>query len=155
MSVRHLRREFQFVVVNGDSMNPTFQHGDLVVARRRVPSVSRGDAVVFTVNRSDYEDQRSSVAGRRLKRIVAVGGDRAPELLPEALRRRHGGSVPRGHIALAGDAPVSEGSAQFGYINVARIESVVIGRVRRRRPQTVSHDQARSASADYFSTLGP
>lgn len=131
--LQRLRSVFQFVVVNGESMCPTLRHGDLVVGRRDARSVSRGVIVVFTVRPDDYEDRSPAPPNRRVKRIVATAGDRAPATLPERLRSLHNGFVPAGHIALAGDAPVSEGSAEFGYINVGRVESVVVKRLRRGR----------------------
>jgi signal peptidase I len=127
-----LRRKFQFVVVCGESMAPTLHHGDLVLGRRRVPAVSTGDLVVFPVFPDDYED--GVLPGRpwrRVKRVVAVAGDSAPSSLPASLRRLYDGAVPEGHVALDGDALVSEGSAQFGYIGVERIESTVVRRLRR------------------------
>ncbi len=133
--VRRLRRVFQFIVVNGESMRPTLRHGDLLVGKRRIASVSRGDVVVFTVHPDDYGDRELAAPARRVKRIVAVAGDRAPAMLPERLRRQHGEVVPDGHVALAGDALVSEGSAQFGYIDVMRVESVVVRRLRRGRAE--------------------
>ena len=132
-------------------MSPTFRDGDLVVGRRRVPAVSRGDAVVFTIYPSDYRNdvRRASDVppnrivlpggtqgdeewlSKRLKRVVAVAGDPAPATLPPALQGRHDGLVPAGHIAVAGDNPKSEGSAQFGYVQIERVESVVVRRLRK------------------------
>lgn len=130
-AVRLLRREFQFVVVRGESMAPSLRHGDLVLGRRRIRTVSTGDVVVFPVFPDDYEDGLfRGPPLRRVKRVVAVAGDPAPASLPASLRRLCDGAVPDGHVALAGDALVSEGSAQFGYIGVERIESTVIRRLR-------------------------
>lgn len=152
IAMTQLRRRFQFAVVNGESMNPTFRHGDLVVGRRDVAILIAGDAIVFTIHPSDYrqtvgpeetDDAPKRIVlprdglgrtwlGKRLKRVIAVAGDPAPLGLPETLRRRHGGLVPAGHVAVAGDNPLSEGSAQFGYVDVRRVESVVIRRLQRR-----------------------
>lgn len=109
--------------------------------------------MIFTIQQDDYQTnptvpklnpRRDSFATRvisdepflprRVKRLVAVAGDRAPAFLPEALRAQHDGVVPVGHIAVAGDNPHSQGSAQFGYVNVDRVESVVIARLKRGRP---------------------
>jgi signal peptidase I len=134
-----MRSQLQFALVVGESMSPTFNHGDVVIGRRRIAVVSRGDAVIFRVEPSDYGDrgsageQYSAWLTRRVKRTVAVPGDRAPTSLPEVLRQQHGGRVPVGHIAVAGDNPHSEGSAQFGYVGVERVESVVLGRLRKGR----------------------
>lgn len=142
--VRHVRQEFQFIVVSGGSMAPTLRHGDLVVGRRRFVAVSRGDVVVFAVRPSDYGENRITVtSGRRVKRVVAVAGDHAPTSLPEALRQRHDGIVPAGHMSLAGDARVSEGSTEFGYIDVQRVESVVIRRLWKRGPQAMTNGPGR------------
>lgn len=128
-----LRRRYQFVVVTGGSMAPTFQHGDLVVGRRKVSAISKGDAVVFRVYPTDYDnlEHPETWLSRRVKRVVATSGDRAPITLPPTLRREHHGLVPIGHFAVAGDNPNSEGSAQFGYVAIDRIESVVVRRLRR------------------------
>lgn len=127
-----LNREFQFVVVHGASMRPTLNHGDLVVGRRTFTTVSRGDVVVFRVVPDDYQSDVSLGAlRRRVKRVAAVAGDPAPTSLPSRLRRLHNGLVPEGHVALVGDALVSEGSGQFGYIPIGRIESVLVRRLRR------------------------
>jgi signal peptidase I len=129
-----VRRRFQFVVVTGGSMRPTFHHGDLLVGRRNVTTLSRGDAVVFRVYPSDYpnlRDPRSAWLSRRVKRVVATSGDRAPAALPPTLRQRHDGVVPPGYFAVAGDNPNSEGSAEFGYVAVDRVDSVVVRRLRR------------------------
>jgi signal peptidase I len=127
-----LRRHFQFVVVRGESMAPTLSHGDLILGRRRFPKVSRGDIVVFSVYPGDYFSEMTlGSLQRRVKRVVATSGEPAPPSLPASLRCLHDGNVPDRHVALAGDASVSEGSAQFGYIGVDRIESVVVGRIRR------------------------
>lgn len=146
LAVMCARREFQFAVVTGESMSPTFHHGDLIIGRRHTGALARGDVVVFTIDRSDFEelgrraswDAEAEPTGlnRRVKRIVAIAGERAPASLPRVLRERHGGRVPLRHIAVAGDSPNSQGSAQLGFIDVDRVESVVISRLRRRSYQT-------------------
>jgi signal peptidase I len=139
VAMRCVRSQFQFARVVGESMSPTFHHGDLVIGRRHIPGVSRGDAVIFRVESSDFGDDGSAVwqgstwLSRRVKRIVAVAGDRPPASLPQGFQRQAGGRVPAGHVAVAGDNPHSEGSAQFGYVGVERVESVVIGRLRKGR----------------------
>lgn len=120
-------------------MSPTFHHGDLVIGRRDFPAVSAGEAVIFRVEPTDYGDdaaaavQSSAWLGRRVKRVIAVAGDFAPTSLPQGFQRQAGGRVPAGHVAVAGDNPHSEGSAQFGYVGIERVESVVLGRLRRGR----------------------
>jgi signal peptidase I len=142
VALRCVRGQLQFALVVGESMSPTFHHGDLVIGRRRVVSVTRGDAIIFSVEPSDHGDsgdglpadeQGSARLRRRLKRIVAIEGDQAPSSLPQILRQRHHGRVPPGHVAVAGDNPHSEGSAQLGYVEVEQVESVVIGRLRKGR----------------------
>jgi signal peptidase I len=166
LTVNRLRRTFQFVVVNGESMRPTFRDGDLVVGRRHVPSVSPGDVIVFTVDSDDFDQETFPAHRRRVKRIVAAAGDLAPEALPERLTSRHNGFVPVGHVAVAGDAPASQGSAEFGYIQLERVESVIIKRLRGGRHRALgdkeeSHDLARRVRALsepgrlYPTSLGP
>lgn len=139
VAMRCLRSRFQFARVVGGSMSPTFHHGDLVIGRRGVAAASRGAAVIFRIESGDYgEDasaggQSSAWLNRRVKRIVAVAGDRAPAEVPQGFQQQGGGRVPAGHVAVAGDNPHSEGSAQFGYVRLERIESVVIGRLRKGR----------------------
>lgn len=135
LAFRHIRRRFQFVVVIGRSMSPTFNHGDLVIGRRHITTVSRGDVIVFRIYPGDYEDGRdpgSAWLSRRVKRVVATQGHDAPGPLRYKLTQGHNGLVPPGHVAVAGDNPHSESSADFGYVEIERVESVVVRRLGRR-----------------------
>jgi signal peptidase I len=128
--VRVLRREFQVARVLGGSMSPTFRHGDLVLARRRFRAVPRGSVVIFEPYEASASLARPEFRlSHRIKRVIAVAGERAPRWLVEAQGLTP--VVPTGCVALDGDAERSESSAQFGYIPVGRIESIVIRRLTR------------------------
>ena len=58
---------FQFLLIHGESMLPTYRSGSLVLLEKRVDRYERGDVVLF----------RAETLGRSVvKRIGAVPGDR-------------------------------------------------------------------------------
>lgn len=127
-----LRREYQVARVRGASMTPTLRDGEVVLGRRRFSSVLRGSVVVFEPRDETGRHERPGDGfTRRIKRVVAIAGDSAPPWLTE------GGNleavVPEGHVALDGDSQRSSSSAQFGYVPVTDIESVVVRRLATRR----------------------
>jgi hypothetical protein len=107
-------------------MTPTFHDGDLLLCRRRTHPLQRGCVVVFELH-DESDSGRPFHIERLVKRVVAVAEELAPQWLLETGRLSP--VVPRGHVAVAGDGDRSSSSAQFGYVPVSRIESVVIRRL--------------------------
>jgi signal peptidase I len=127
-----LGRPLLLVRVFGDSMAPSYRHGDRLLATRLWKCLHRGDVLIFRVTAEDYGfaggDAATISPDLRLKRIAACAGEPAPDWLDERLRSKDG-LVPRGYVAVAGDAANSEGSQQLGYIAEHRIEAVVLRRL--------------------------
>lgn len=118
-----VRRLFVVVRVRGASMRPTYADGDLLLAAR-MPLVRVGRPVVFVTPQGMRHDDDPPY---RVKRVVAVGGDVAPDWLPG---RRAGEHVPAGRIVVRGDAERSEDSRQYGYVDGRDVLAVVLGRIR-------------------------
>ena len=78
------RRRLVLVTVSGASMSPTLRDGDRVlVRRRRLPAVHRGDIVVLEPPhdpRVDYATRSRRLGGRpwNIKRVAALPGDPIP-----------------------------------------------------------------------------
>src|SRR3954470_22755922 len=75
-------RRWIVVVVTGNSMAPTFRHGERLLARRQRRAPRTGDAVVFTAP----EARRGELA-LRVKRVAAVAGEEVPTWARAALGR--------------------------------------------------------------------
>lgn len=109
-----MRRRYLIVVVRGQSMQPTLADGDRLLVRR--VSNARyeiGQIVVFeTVGARPEGDP-----AWRIKRVVAVAGDRAPNRTENSLAA----TVPAGHLAVRGDNRRSETSEHLGYLPVESI----------------------------------
>jgi signal peptidase I len=143
-----VRRSWLRVEIAGASMNPTFESGDRVLARRVDPArLVTGDVIVFEGPAADAERAaeligrlRTYVAvaqdppvftgngpsGHRvIKRVAAIAGERLPFAIPG---HPEGAVVPRGRLVVVGDNPeVSVDSRQLGYIAT----ELVLGRVTR------------------------
>jgi signal peptidase I len=118
-----IRRLFVVVRVRGASMHPAYADGDLLLAVR-APLVRVGRPVVFRTPQSMRHDDDPPY---RVKRVVAVGGDLAPDWLPG---RRAGEHVPADRIVVRGDAERSEDSRQYGYVDRRDVLAVVLVRLR-------------------------
>lgn len=140
-----VRRAWLRVEILGQSMAPTFEPGDRVLARRIDPGTIRtGDVVVFDGPMADVESSAAMLSrvryyevvdreppvftgssGRQMiKRVAAVAGERLPFAVPG---HAEGSVVPVGHLAVIGDNPgQSHDSRHHGYISVDHI----VGRVR-------------------------
>ena len=55
---------FKIVVIEGDSMNPTFVNGEIIIARKMPCDINKGDVIVFKIDEDIY-----------VKRVIALGGD--------------------------------------------------------------------------------
>ncbi|SMD26903.1 S26 family signal peptidase [Kibdelosporangium aridum] len=128
-----LARRWVSVTVEGDSMRPTFNPGDRVLARRVKTTPQAGDIVVVEApvllgNRSTWHlpPPGPGDLDRRwlIKRVAAVGGDLVPAAAAGVLAA--GEVVPPGSLLVVGDNPAhSHDSRHLGPIPVDR----VIGRV--------------------------
>ncbi|MEE6261322.1 S26 family signal peptidase [Plantactinospora sonchi] len=132
-----LGRRVVAVTVRGASMQPTYQHGDRVLVRRRV-RLARGQVVVaeqipvsgqWTTAPLDPTAGALAVSGRRwlIKRVVAVPGDPVPRDRAAALADVPEDRVPPGKVVLLGDnAEVSYDSRQLGYFPAERVLGAVL-----------------------------
>ena len=123
---RWLRRRWIVVTVQGDSMAPTLQHGQHIVARRAGAGapVRRGDVVVFRLSPTQVHEQVSERLVHRVKRVAAVAGDP----LPTWMERPDGGQshlVPPGCIVVVGDNARSQDSRHLGYVDGSAIVAVL------------------------------
>jgi signal peptidase I len=115
------------VTVTGMSMAPTLSDGDRVlVVRRWVRGVRRGDVVAARLTWSLDQPPATGSASWIIKRVAAVGGDAVPD------KATSPGTVPRGSVFLLGDnAALSGDSRLWGALAVSDIVGVVV-RVRPR-----------------------
>lgn len=112
-----LGRRFVVVTVRGLSMEPTFRHGDRVLARRRVP-VTTGQVVVV---------ESPGDGNLVIKRVAAVPGDPVPRGRCPAIADVPERVVPPGRLVLLGDnAAVSDDSRRLGYFALDRVLGVVL-----------------------------
>jgi signal peptidase I len=110
-----IRHTWIVVTVHGESMQPTLQPGQRLVARRRAGvACARGDVIVFA------HPARSGDPRHRIKRVAAVAGEPVPPWLGSELTR-----VPTGQIVIVGDNPRSEDSRHLGLIDVRSVLAVV------------------------------
>jgi signal peptidase I len=110
-----LGRRWLMVVVTGNSMAPTFRDGQRLLVTRRDATrpLEVGDVVVFST------PQPGELA-LRIKRVAALGGEPVPTWV--------GGTssvVPRAHVVVSGDNPVSQDSRQLGFVPEAAVIAVV------------------------------
>ena len=148
-----LHRRFLVVTVNGESMTPTYAHGDRVLARRaRLAGVRAGDVVVaaaglplpggprpLTIEAAE-PGTPTTCPPWMIKRVVAVPGDTVPEQTLAVLAVAPGHLVPPGRFVAYGDnVQASADSRQMGYFYEENLLGVVVARLR--RPD--HHDDAR------------
>ncbi|MFG6198145.1 signal peptidase I [Nonomuraea sp. JJY05] len=117
------RRRYVVVTVEGMSMAPTLHDGDRVlVRRRRIGEVARGDVVVL----EPPSEPRVDVDGTRwnIKRAVALPGDPVPPDVDDAGER-----VPAGALVVYGDNPHSVDSRQRGFFPADRLLGVALRRL--------------------------
>lgn len=112
-------------------MAPTLHNGERLLVRRtgRQPRtrIQLNDIVVFRVSGADYPGLWGNPGpDLRIKRVAATAGDPVPEWLPAIHHRDLERFVPKDVVLVRGDAPGSEGSEQLGYINLSRVEGIVV-----------------------------
>jgi signal peptidase I len=123
MGIVALRRSRMVITVEGDSMRPTYRHGDRLLLRTG-GTCHPGDVVVFT-------NPRGSDPGPSMlvKRVAATAGDE----VPQPVRTRIGDErVPAGRIVVLGDAAQSLDSRYFGYVAADTVVGVVIRELARK-----------------------
>lgn len=122
-----LRRTLVVVTVNGESMEPTFRHGERVLVRRtRINSVRPGQVVVVAPGRP----QRLSrdYPFWMIKRLRAAPGDLVPREVP-MLGEGPEPTVPAARMVVLGDNPSGSDSRQLGYFYTANLLGVVVRRL--------------------------
>jgi signal peptidase I len=122
-----VRRTLIVVTIEGRSMEPTFDAGDRVLARRApLRRVRTGDVVVVgPAARPEPGTPRLLI----IKRAAAVPGDPVPREAVPALAGVAEDEVPRGKLVLLGDSPLSVDSRQHGYVDGERLIGVVVRRL--------------------------
>jgi signal peptidase I len=109
------RRNLILITVRGDSMTPTYRHGQRLIVRRG--GYRSGQVVVFRPPSRKVYDVDWIV-----KRAVAVAGDP----VPADLRERAGAEVvPAGRLLVRSDAPDGLDSRQLGLIDDRDVLGVV------------------------------
>ena len=124
-----LRLTYVVAVVQGQSMTPTYRHGDRVlVRRRRGHRVLTGEVALVDLPEDlrpipDGVDRADSLRNRRvIKRVAATAG----EAVPSSVEGR-GTVVPEHHLVLLGDNPLGSGdSRQYGFVPVEAVVGVVL-----------------------------
>jgi signal peptidase I len=122
-----LRRTRLIVTVRGNSMLPTFRHGQRLLARRVRGGrrFRRGETVVFALTARQLDQQAAGDPVHRVKRVAAVAGDPVPDWLRDALGPAAGERVPPGHVVVAGDNARSQDSRHLGFIDAGAIFAIV------------------------------
>ncbi|MGP3916690.1 S26 family signal peptidase [Nonomuraea sp. 10N515B] len=121
------RRRYVVVTVEGTSMVPTLSDGDRVlVRRRRIDQVGRGDVVVLEPPLTPVELGPPGPDGRQwnIKRAVALPGDPVPPGIDDSVTR-----VPAGALVVLGDNADSVDSRQRGFFDADRLLGVALRRL--------------------------
>ncbi|MEQ4720982.1 signal peptidase I [Nonomuraea sp. B19D2] len=124
------RRRYVVVTVEGMSMAPTLNDGDRVLVRRRqIDQVSRGDVVVLEPPldpAGQFMPGPPGADGRHwnIKRAVALPGDPVPPGIDA-----DGDRVPAGALVVYGDNPDSVDSRQRGFFEADRLLGVALRRL--------------------------
>lgn len=112
------------VTVRGESMQPTYDDGDRLLAIRS-PVLRRGRAIVFTPPATDGLPYPGDPV-YRVKRLVAVPGDPTPAWVAGAVPNA---PVPPGQLVVLGDNKISEDSRRYGYVPRDQVHAVVVRRL--------------------------
>ena len=136
------RRRFVVVTVLGESMAPTFAHGDRVLVRRvRLARARPGAVVVAAWGRpvpggpfpltieEPVPGEPPTIDPWIVKRLVAGPGDPVPDVIRVKVPDRE---VPPGRFLMLGDnVAASADSRQIGYAHAEYLLGVVVGRLSR------------------------
>jgi len=128
LAVWWARRTLVIVTVSGESMEPTFRHGDRVLVRRAgIDAVRPGQVVVVAPGRP--QRLTKDYAFWMIKRLRAVPGDPVPRDEVPILRSEPGSTVPEARMVVLGDNPSGSDSRQLGYFYTANLLGVVVRRL--------------------------
>jgi signal peptidase I len=117
-----LRRRVLVVRVMGQSMLPTMDDGQKLLARRTSRAPVTGTIVVVR----PFGDSRLVV-----KRVAATAGETVPAEVAEPAGIPPGGTVPRGSLVVLGDnAGASTDSRTWGLLPVSSVVAVVVRKIR-------------------------
>jgi signal peptidase I len=139
LAVTLLRRRFLLVVVNGTSMEPTYEDRDRLLARRRPgPTIPVGSVVVLTGQESGHYapvkvgDRTMVLRTSRylVKRLAARPGDPVPPECVTVIGDDGPAVVPPGKVVVFGDNRTSSlDSRVFGFLDEEQILGTVIRRL--------------------------
>jgi signal peptidase I len=110
-----LRVRYAMATVKGNSMTPTYLHGERLLVRKR-SRVSAGDVIVFSAPAGQFFDVELLV-----KRVAAVSGDP----VPEEFEGTHALEVPPGMLLVRSDAARGLDSRQLGFIDGRHVVGVL------------------------------
>lgn len=140
--LRLLRRRFLLVVVSGTSMEPTYEDGDRLLARRRPGrAIPVGSVVVLTGHSGQEPGHYAPVkVGDRtlllrtsrylVKRLAARPGDPVPPDCVAVLGDGEPAVVPPGKVVVLGDNRTSSlDSRVLGFLDEQQILGTVIRRL--------------------------
>jgi signal peptidase I len=123
-----LRRTLVVVTVNGESMEPTFRHGERVLVRRAgIDSVRPGQVVVVAPGRPQRLPHDYPLW--MIKRLRAIPGDPVPCDEVPILGAEPEPTVPAARMVVLGDNPSGSDSRQLGYFYTANLLGVVVRRL--------------------------
>ena len=117
------KTNFEYVIVSGDSMEPTFMDKDKILTSRAywlVGAIKDGDVVVVR----NPESEEGDTKGYLIKRVHRMGGEKVDFLnVPEDHRLAAGEYiVPKDSVYVIGDnRAVSEDSRKFGPVKLKDI----------------------------------
>jgi signal peptidase I len=115
---------FQVVVIEGRSMEPTYHHGEWVLMTWNYwlfGPIRKGDVVVIDL----------PGGARLVKRVVALGGEEVPRQYWGPAIWRMGTRVPPDHVYVVGDnLPYSEDSRQHGAFRINQVKGKIVGSYR-------------------------
>ncbi len=115
------KTNFEYVIVSGNSMEPTFQNGDKILTSRAywlVGGIKDGDVVVVKT------PPQEGGKGHLIKRVHRMSGEKVDFLnVPEDWRLSEGEYVvPEDSVFVIGDnRSVSEDSRKFGPVKMNQI----------------------------------
>ncbi|MEN3001711.1 MAG: signal peptidase I [Armatimonadota bacterium] len=112
---------FRVVVIEGDSMEPTYHHGQRVLMTQAYwlfGPIREGDVVVIEL----------PGGARLVKRVVALGGAEVPRAYWGPAIRWMGTRVPTNHVYVVGDnLERSEDSRHMGPLPMTWVQGKIVG----------------------------